>query len=276
MLRKWFWFPQWFMNWMMFVCYESGGGSSGGGDGGGDLSGGGWDWGTIGTVTGGVGQLIGGIGGLFGGGEKQRDVLKGQKRDWYEYSKDLTRELMNYLRNEIARHKYEGFPEARNLGAVAMGGVRGMLETPPPDYMAQAQSKYGNLLETGMAGVPETEEGGYGPATYITKPEEEKTKWDKLAEENGIVVTKYRDFDNAFELGQELYKKNYSNVTVGPGEEWLGVMVLNTLFPGVCKSGVYKGETRGICYAIGHEIVRGLKALVRTGAQIGSEFIFKD
>ena len=228
--------------------------------------------GTIGTAAGGAGQLAGGIGSLVGGGGQQRDPLKWQKRDWYEYSKGLSMEIMQHMRNEIARHQYEGFPGARNLATAGMGAVRGMMETPPPDYQAQVESKYGDLLKTGFEGVPETPEGGYFPPALAVKSPEEITKWDKIAEENGIMVTKYKDFNNPMELAQELYQKNKAEVTVSQGEQLIGIKIMQTLFPDLCQSGVYQGGTSQICFALGSEVMRGLKAWIRTGTQIGKEF----
>jgi len=96
MLRIWFNFPQWFMNWIIPCFYF---------------------WGQlaqIGQFAAGAGQLAGGIGGLLGGGGEE-DPYKRQKKDWYEYSKQLSREIMQHMRNEMARMQYEGFPGARNL-----------------------------------------------------------------------------------------------------------------------------------------------------------------
>jgi len=177
------------------------------------------------------------------------------------------------LRDDVQRHKYEGFPGARNLRTQISGATRSMMDSPPPDYYAQAGEDLSTVLTEGIGALEERAQ--YSPSGESLKPKEEYTEWDKMAEERGIVVTKYEDYQDAASLQKRIYEDNWGKVSVGGSEiqMWQHMILggLNMINPSLGKAmksfcGV------GQCDEFIGETLRHIKVWMKTAKDMGEFF----
>lgn len=244
-------FPQWFMGWVMPIRTIE------------PLT-----IMAIGSAAAGAGSLMGGVGGLMGG-DSDRPQRHWTETDWYRWSKAIAQQSRAQLMNTIEKKKFEGFPGAANIRTQIGGFTRQMMEEPPPDYAAGIEKRYApkegeafKAIPTDAAGKALAEERKpYAPQVDMMKDEKDMTEWDKMAVKEGILVTKWNDFETKEELQAELWRKNWSAVNVDYAE----IKIWEAIVGGILGVNIFQGEFDQIVA----DVIRTLKAFTMTNNQFG-------
>lgn len=224
----------------------------------------------IGSAT---GSLMQGAGSLMGGSEEAptiRDQYPSQTMDYTNYAMAMQRATRNKILNMVNKRSYEGYEGGKNLATIGQSAAIEATKQKPPDYFAQSAQFAEGLKDDGVSEVLGSL-SGYAPQTDIYKADADKTEWDKIAEANGITVTKYSDFQSEAELKEALFQKNKSEIEVSDTEiflaEQIGYAVLGRFFPQAANwwktmCGV------GQCDDMYAGLIRGIKASSRTFKQL--------